>query len=146
MIDMSLSRLFVILGLLAVLLELFVGVQVGFDLVVIGSILVVSGLAGELVGQTYVTFLVAIVLSTAYLLFFRKLLRKSISPSTQPHMSVDRLISREAHVLSTISPKKAGKVQVEDEVWRATSAESIAAGESVLIEQIHGVSVVVRKK
>ena len=42
----NLPQLFVILGLIAVMAELFVGIQTGFDLVLIGSILIGSGIIG----------------------------------------------------------------------------------------------------
>lgn len=145
MFELSPSRIFVILGLLAVLLELFVGIQTGFDLVVIGSVLVVSGLVGDFFGQFIITLITAIILSGLYLLYFRKIIKQKITPTTH-HLNTDKLQGSEGVVTKPISATHPGQVSVEDETWRATSKTNLQVGDHVIIESVRGVTLHVRKK
>lgn len=145
MFDISLSKVFVILGLLAVLLELFVGIQTGFDLVVIGTVMIASGLIGDFFNQLSVTLVVAILLCGAYLLFFRKIIKQKIT-STTHHLNTDRLQDSEGMVTKAISADKPGQVTIDDEIWRAVSTTSLKKGVQVVVESVRGVTVHVRKK
>jgi len=145
MFDVSLSKVFVILGLLAVLLELFVGIQAGFDLVVIGTVMIASGLIGDFFNQFSLTLIVAIILSGAYLVFFRKIIKKKITPTTH-HLNTDRLQESEGTVTKAISADKPGQVTIDDETWRAVSQSSFKAGDKIVVESVRGVTVHVRKK
>ena len=64
----TIPQLFVIAGLLLVLAELLVGIQSGFDLVLIGSILVISGFVGMFTGSTPLMLVLATALSILYIL------------------------------------------------------------------------------
>ncbi len=59
----TIPQLFVIVGLLLALAELLVGIQTGFDLVLIGSILFVSGFVGMLTNSVPLMLVLATVLS-----------------------------------------------------------------------------------
>ena len=145
MFDISLSKIFVILGLLAVLLELFLGIQTGFDLVVIGTVMIASGLIGDFFNQFTLTLIMAIILSGAYLLFFRKIIKQKIT-STTHHLNTDRLQDSEGVVTKTISTDKPGQVTIDDEIWRAVSKTALKTGDTVVVESVRGVTVHVRKK
>lgn len=145
MLDISLSKLFVLLGLLAVLLELFLGIQTGFDLVVVGTVMIASGLIGDFFNQFSITLIMAIVFCGAYLLFFRKIIKKKITPSTH-HLNTDRLQDSEGVVTKAISADKAGQVTIDDEIWRAVSKNSLKVNDQVIIESVRGVTLHVRKK
>lgn len=145
MLDLSLSKLFVILGLLAVLLELFVGIQTGFDLIIIGSVMIASGLIGDFFNQFSMTLVIAIVLCGAYLLFFRKIIKKKITPTTH-HLNTDRLQDSEGVVTKAISADRPGQVSIDDEIWRAVSKTALKTGDQIIVESVRGVTVHVRKK
>ena len=140
MFDISLSKVFVILGLLAVLLELFVGIQAGFDLVVIGTVLIASGLIGDFFNQFTLTLIMAIILSGAYLLFFRKIIKQKITPITH-HLNTDRLQDSKGVVTKAISADKPGQVTIDDEIWRAVSKASFKTGDKIVVESVRGVTV-----
>lgn len=50
-------QLFALLGLVLILAELLLGLDTGFDLVVVGSILLISGLLGGLIGGLPLTLI-----------------------------------------------------------------------------------------
>ena len=142
----TLSHIFVILGLLMVLGELVLGIQTGLDLVLIGSILVISGFVGLLFGRfgTEVALILAIVLGFFYIAVGRKKIKRRITTTTKK-TNIDRLIGATATVMRDITPDTAGIVRHDDEQWRATSDEVLYAGDTVIIEGVSGVTVTVRK-
>ena len=145
MFDISLSKVFVILGLLAVLLELYLGIQAGFDLVVIGTVMIASGLIGDFFNQFTITLIMAISFCGIYLVFFRKVIKQKIA-SVPHHLNTDRLQESEGVVIKAISKNSAGQVMIDDETWRAVSPTSLKTGDQVVVESVRGVTVHVRKK
>lgn len=136
--------LFVVVGLIMILLELFIGIETGFDLVLIGSVLVVSGLVGWLVGSHVLSLILAIALSIFYIFYGRSLIKNKFT--IHPHSSnVDKLIGQTGVVIQAITPLQAGLIKVDDESWRARSDQPIAAGETIRIIAINGVTAVVTK-
>lgn len=144
MLDISLSKLIVLLGLVAILAELFIGIQTGFDLVVIGTILVASGLLGDFFQNLTITLIVAIALSVVYLAFFRSFIKRKIISGTSK-LNTDRLIGETATVTKAISAKSPGQVDVDGELWRATAKSSFKKGDTVQVLSFHGVTMRVAK-
>ena len=71
-----------LVGLGLVGMELFLGVQTGFDLVIIGSILILGGFGGVVWGGLNTTLVLSIVLGVGYLLFGRQPIRKKLIVAT----------------------------------------------------------------
>ena len=140
----TIPQLFVIVGLLLVLAELLVGIQSGFDLVLIGSILIVSGFAGMLVDSTELMLVLATALSILYIAVGRKRIRQKITTVTKKTNS-DKLIGAGGVVVRSITPDTAGLVRVDDEDWRASAEEILYEREAVTVEGIEGVTLIVRK-
>ncbi len=139
-----LPEIFIVMGLLLVLLELIIGIEAGFDLVLIGSILMISGFGGLATDNYSVALVIAIVLSVFYIFYGRSLVKNKFN--FKPHKSnVDGLIGKDGIVVEPITPLKAGVVRVDDESWRARSDETLAVGETVSIQSLSGVTVTVRK-
>lgn len=139
-----LPEIFVILGLLMVLAELLLGIQTGFDLLLIGSIMVVAGFAGILTGSELLMLVLAIGLSVLYIAVGRKRIRSKIT-TVAKKTNIDKLIGSTATVERGINPDSAGIVRVDDEKWRAAAQEVLYEGDTVTIEAIDGVTVIVRK-
>jgi membrane protein implicated in regulation of membrane protease activity len=139
-----LPETFVVLGLLMVLGELVLGIQTGFDLLLIGSIMVISGFVGILTGSELLMLLLAIGLSVLYIAFGRKRIRQKITTVTKK-TNIDKLLGATATVEREINPDTAGMVRVNDERWRASADEVLYAGDTVVIEGIEGVTVIVHK-
>jgi len=143
-LGMDAMQVMVIIGLLLVALELFAGVQMGFDLVLIGSILFVSGFAGMAGGGINLSLVMATIISVLYIVFGRQVIRSKIIVSTK-HTNIDRLAGKKGVVVRTITPDTAGMVRLEDEDWRAIADEVIYEKEKVEALAVEGVSLKVVK-
>ncbi|MCB9801599.1 MAG: NfeD family protein [Pseudomonadales bacterium] len=141
----SISQVMVIVGLLLILLELFIGIEAGFDLVLIGSILIISGFAGIAFDSYLVSTILAIILSFLYIVFGRRFVKQKVVSSTHS-TNVDKLIGARAVVVQDITKNNPGRVKLEDEEWRATSAKTVSVGEVVVVESISGVTLGVVQK
>lgn len=139
-----LPQIFVVLGLLMILAELVLGIQTGFDLLLIGSILVISGFAGILTGSELLMLILAIGLSVLYIAVGRKKIKQKITTVTKK-TNVDKLMGATATVERDINPDTAGMVRIDDERWRASADEVLYVGDVVTIEAVDGVTVIVRK-
>lgn len=139
-----LPEIFVVIGLLMVLAELVIGIQTGFDLLLIGSIMVISGIVGILTGSELLMLLLAIGLSVFYIAVGRKKIRQKIT-SVGKKTNIDKLIGAPGVVVRDINPESAGIIRVDDEQWRAAAEEILYAGDPVVIEAIDGVTLIVRK-
>ncbi len=139
-----LPEAFVVIGLLMILAELVIGIQTGFDLLLVGSILVVSGLVGILIGSQALMIILAIGLSILYIAVGRKKIKRKITTVTK-HTNIDKLLGAAGTVERGINPERAGMVRVNDESWRASADEILYEGDPVVIEGIEGVTVLVRK-
>lgn len=140
----TLPHLFVVIGLLLVLAELLVGIESGFDLVLIGSILTLSGLVGLLTGNTALMLILATVLSVFYIAVGRKRIKQKITTVTKK-TNIDKLIGATGTVIRGVTPDTAGLVRINDEEWRASAEEIIYETDSVTVEGIEGVTLIVRK-
>src|SRR3989337_4194205 len=111
-------------GLLMVAVELFLGVQVGFDFVLIGSILIISGALGSVTGSVVLALNIAIVLSVLYIAFGRNAVKRRIIVMTHK-TNIDKLVGSKGTVIRSLTPDTARMVRVEDEDWRAVSDEGL---------------------
>jgi membrane protein implicated in regulation of membrane protease activity len=139
----TIPQLFVIAGLLLMLAELLVGIQTGFDLVLIGSILIVSGFVGMLT-NTPIMLAVATVLSVLYIFVGRKKIKQKITTVTKK-TNIDKLIGASGVVVRSVTPDTAGLVRVNDEDWRASADEILYERDPIIVENIDGVTLIVRK-
>jgi len=120
-----------------------------------GTFILVPGVALTIVGALImafpgasnsawlpVIFLLAFV--PAFLLAFY--LYKHIAPPGRPTtLSSDSLVGRVGLVKKDISPGNIrGKVNIENEIWSATSDQVITEGTSVEVVKVQGVKVIVR--
>ncbi len=140
----TIPQLFVIAGLLLVLAELLVGIQSGFDLVLIGSIMIVSGFVGMFTGSTALMLILATVLSILYIAVGRNRIRQKIT-TVAKKTNIDKLIGAGGVVVRSITPDTAGLVRVDDEDWRASAEEVLYERDPVIVESIDGVTLLVRK-
>lgn len=142
--SITLPHIFVVLGLLMVLAELGVGIETGLDLVLIGSILIMSGFAGLFFSSTVLALVLATALSVVYIAIGRKKIKQKITTVTKK-TNIDKLMGATATVIRDINPDTAGIVRIDDEKWRAAAQEVLYEGDVVTIEGIEGVTVIVRK-
>ena len=143
-LTITIPQIFVVLGLLMVLAELVLGIQTGFDLLLIGSIMVVSGFVGIFTGSETLMLLLAVGLSVLYIAVGRKRIRRKITTVTTK-TNIDKLVGSTGTVVRGIDPDTAGIIRVNDEEWRASAEEVLYERDTVVIEAIEGVTVIVRK-
>lgn len=141
-LTITVPQLFVIGGLLLILAELLVGIETGFDLVLIGSILIVSGFVGIFTDSTTLMLILATVLSVLYIAVGRKQVRQKIT-TVSKRTNIDKLIGATGTVVRTITPDTAGLVRVNDEDWRASADEIIYEQATVVVDAIEGVTLLV---
>ncbi len=75
----------------------------------------------------------------------RPLLKRLTSGADKPS-NVDELIGADAVVTVAIKPHTAGQIKFRGEVWKASSDDSIQAGEMVEILKVDGVRLIVKRK
>ncbi|MBX7254594.1 MAG: NfeD family protein [Candidatus Promineofilum sp.] len=139
----TIPQLFVIAGLLLVLAELLVGIQTGFDLVLIGSILFVSGFVGMFTNVPLMLVL-ASALSILYIAVGRNKIRQKVAVVTKK-TNIDKLVGATGTVVRSVTPDTAGLVRVNDEDWRASAEEILYERDAIVVEGIEGVTLIVRK-
>ena len=134
----------ILFGLLMVAVELFLGVQMGFDFVLIGSILIISGALGSVTGSVVLALNIAIVLSVLYIAFGRNAVKRRIIVMTHK-TNIDKLVGSKGTVIRSLTPDTAGMVRVEDEDWRAVSDEVLYEKDKVEVLGLSGGTLKVKK-
>lgn len=138
------NNLFILAGLLMVLLELFVGIDTGLDLIILGSIFVISGFVGLGLNSLLGASLVAIFLVIVYFFLGRQFIKRKIILTTH-HTNIDKLVGRVSVVSKHISPMKSGQVKLNNELWRAESDQDLVVGDKVEVVSVEGVTLKVKK-
>jgi membrane protein implicated in regulation of membrane protease activity len=144
---MGWNWLLVIIGSLLILAEVALGGFAGFDLVLIGSALVLGGGLGLLFHQTAIGFAAATILGLAYVAVGRRWVRARMRSQHVPS-NVDALLGLTGVVTTRVAEHEPGTVRVRDEVWRAVPApggqEPLEPGTKVRVESVDGVTLRVR--
>lgn len=133
------SYLLIFLGILAIILELLLGVATGFDLLIIGIIAMLSGGIGVITTSFTNALIGVTVLSLLYMFIGRRFIRKELSIKTQA-TNVDALMGKKGIVVKQIIPAQAGQVKVDGEIWRAEADKTIDKGKTITIESVSGVT------
>ncbi len=138
----TLSIIFIIIGCLLLIIEIFV--LPGFGLVgiggiislLIGGILLIPGYPNRewLISRNYMTDAMIILLSISIIIavFFVFLLYKAIQ-AKRKKVAVGTFIGERAETIDRISPNKQGYVRFKGEYWKATSDSNIEPNTKVII-------------
>lgn len=138
MFGLNPAQSIVVFGLGLVMTELMIGIDAGFDLVVIGSILILSGLLGTATNFT-VTLITASALAVVYLIVGRKMIKSRLVITTKK-TNIDKLIGKTGMVIRSVTPETPGLVRIDDEDWRATADTTLPAKTKIMVESIEGVT------
>lgn len=133
------NYILVILGVVAIIIEIVMGVATGFDLLLVGVILIISGGLGILTKSFVLALVSTAILSFLYVVVGRKLIKNKLTIVTKATNS-DNLIGRKCLVTKKIFVNKPGQVKIEGEIWRASSEHDINEGTEVVIHSISGVT------
>lgn len=134
------SYVFVLLGILAIILEVILGAATGFELFVLGIAAILAGGVGIWLGSTTVTLVTFVSLIIVYLLGLRGFIKTKLNAGTTK-TSTDRIIGEKAEVTKMITPSSPGQIRVDDETWRATSSKEQPIGKQVEVVSVSGVTV-----
>jgi membrane protein implicated in regulation of membrane protease activity len=139
--------LLVITGAILILAEVALGGFAGFDLVLIGSALILGGGLGLAFHSLALGFGAASLLAVVYIAVGRRWVRKRILTKPVPS-NTDALIGLSGMVLTRIAEHAPGQIRVRDEVWRAVPALDAPGpyepGVVVRVESVDGVTLRVR--
>lgn len=132
------------LGFLCIALELFIGVETGFDLVLIGISFLAGGIVSSISHQPLWGISVSTALLFLYLLAGRRYIKSRLSISTHK-TNTDSLIGATAIVTERITPHHKGKVRINDDIWLAKADDPLEPGAHVIVESIQGITLLVKK-
>jgi len=132
-------------GLAMILVEL-IGVDTGLDLVVVGSILVLSGLVTLPFHSWLTTTITASVLCVVYVFAGRRYVRRLRTWKGEIKSGADALIGQEGLVTRDVTRLASGSVKVGNEEFRARAEEKINEGEEIVVAGIKGTTLIVKKK
>ncbi len=136
---------FLYLGLGLIGIELFVGVDTGFDLVLLGISTILGGLGFWLTGSLWVGVGITTIVTFSYIFFGRKFLKAKLFHSHHK-TNIDRLIDNQGLVIKKITPHYPGQVKIDGEIWRAESKKTIKEKETVIVTDVNGVTLKVEKR
>ncbi len=136
------NYLLMIMGLIAIILEMLLGAPTGFDLLLLGVIFLIGGGIGTLTSSFLTALIIIILLSFIYIFIGRKMIKKRLNVTTRK-TNIDNLIGKKAIVIKKITSDKPGQIKVEGEIWRAESESNIDAGKQVIIDSLSGVTFMV---
>jgi len=132
------------IGLLLVIIEIILGVDTAFDFVVIGSALILGSLTGYYYDSFIITVATSTVLSFLYLLIGRKYLRAKLEVQLNP-TNVDSLIGETSNLNTWDAKRKIGRIRIKGEEWRVTSEQKLKQNDEVVVKDIEGVTLLVKK-
>jgi len=147
LLDSWLWAAFVVVGLLMILLELFVGVETGFDLVILGSALIL----GSLLTSFANSWLATVICVSAFCMLYVGIGRKYIKAKMKlddTKTNVDAIIGRGGVAKSSIGKNTSGLVRIGNENWRARSEGDtyIEEGDMVMVIDVDGVTLIVKRE
>ena len=135
---------FLVIGLLLVLLELFLGVDTGLDLVFLGSAFIIGGFVTWPFHSWVLTLAVTLVICIAYVFVGRRYVHRW-TLTRKEKTNIDTIIGKKGIVLQSLVPLSSGLVKVGNEEWRAKAEESIEKGDEIVVTAISGVTLTVEK-
>ena len=106
---------------------------------------IVSLILAFFVDSFMIQFAVFVILGIILLITTRPILIKLMKAKNES-TNLDRVIGMTAIVTETIKKNEIGEVKVDGKRWSAISKKKIEVGEEVVVEEIDGVKLIVRKK
>jgi membrane protein implicated in regulation of membrane protease activity len=135
----------VLVGLMLAVVELFIGVEAGLDLVIIGSAAVIGGLVTWPFKSWVLTVIVVCAISSAYVVFGRKYVHHRMQVK-ETRTNIDTIVGQSGIVLKAITKNVDGLVRVGYEEWKARAEEEIGEDAEVTVTGVTGVTLTVKKE
>ena len=135
--------IFIGVGLFLLILELFIGIDTGLDLVFVGSAFMLAGLVTLAAGSWVWTALVAGIICLLYVVVGRRYVHRRMAVAASK-TNIDLIIGKSGVVQQEIRREHDGLVKVGNEEWRARSEEDIETGEEIVVTGVTGVTLNVK--
>jgi len=129
----------IILGILAIIVEIILGAATGFELLIIGIVFIIGGGAGMLTGSMMIAIGTIIALILGYVFFGRNTIKQALHITTTK-TNTDSIIGKQGVVIEPINPDVPGQIKYEGEIWRAEAEKAIAKGKKIKIISVSGVT------
>ena len=142
--ELTLPLIMMLFGFALMLVELVIGIEAGFDLVLLGVSFILGGGVGYFFNSWQTSLILSLLLASSYVVFGRKIIKSKLM-FTAHHSNVDQLIDKKGIVEKKIAPHVAGQVRIGSEHWRAEADETIEVNAHVKVESIEGVTLKVIK-
>lgn len=133
----------IILGVLLIIIELLLGAITGFELLLVGGIFIIAGIAGAVTNSSFILLLTIAFLSLLYVFLGRSFLKQKLTIATRK-TSVDSLLGKTGIVIKRITTKEAGQIKIEGEIWRAVSDKTLDTNTEATVNSISGVTLKVK--
>ena len=143
-VDSWVWLIFLGLGLLMVLGELFMGIDTGLDLVFIGSAFIIGGLVTWPFHSWALALIVTAIICLAYFFLGRRYVHQRMAVKTEM-TNIDTIIGRKGTVLKDITPAADGRIIVDGVRWRARADVEIPEGAEVTVTGVRGTTLTVEK-
>ncbi|MBI4080280.1 MAG: NfeD family protein [Candidatus Levybacteria bacterium] len=143
--ELSTNHVIIVLGVIAIIAEMVMGVATGFDLFVIGVILVISGALGIMTASFSLSMILIPVLSVLYIFVGRRFIKQRLAITTHA-TNADALIGKQGEVVRKITKEHPGRVKIDSEVWRAQAQTHIDEGAQVVVQSVSGVTLTVAER
>ncbi len=125
------------------LLEL---VTAGFYLMSVGIGSIAAAITNYLGFDPTMQLVAFAIITVICLIASRPLAHKLTKGGPNVKVAAERLIGKEGVVTEPIDPENAGMIKISGEDWRAVANDDILVGEKVIVEEVKGVKLEVRKK
>lgn len=114
------------------------------DLLFMGSVFIIGGLATWPFHSWPVTVIVTGVISIVYITLGRRFVRRWTAVREEK-TNIDAIIGRRGIVLKSIAKYSDGQIKIDNVQWRARAEEDIKEGEEVVVDGVRGATLIVRK-
>jgi len=142
--DAWMGPIFAGMGLILIILEM-AGLEMEFDLIIIGSAFAIGGLITWPFTNWIATVVVVCALIATYVAVGRGYIHRRWLAKKAEKTNIDTIIGKKALVKKGITQYEEGQVKVGYEEWRARADEDIAEGEEVEVVSVGGVTLTVKK-
>lgn len=135
--------LLIIIGILAIVTEVLLGVATGFDLFLVGVIFILAGIVGTLLNSFSIALGIVAVFSLLYVFIARSFIKSKLTIQTKT-TNVEALIGKKGVVIKKITKTIPGQVKIEGEIWRADADHALDEGAEITVESVSGVTLKVK--
>ncbi len=132
----------IVLAIVAIICELL---SLSFFLLSIGFGAIAAGILNYYNFDPVQQVIAFIVITILFVIISRPLAKHLTKNSSKKKATTDRFLGKKGVTIENINPKSSGRIRIYGEEWRAISDQDIQKGEEVIVQNVSGVKLVVKK-